>query len=200
VPPETPLPDDTDFLPLDATPEQEAAHRAKLDLKKQLARENQRLRADRRKDAAHIAELEGKLASGAVDPKLAEQFGELLHRDAVRAALDTFDFTAKGVRSKTVAELLAMTRLDESGALVLIDDESDEALPIDEKLLRELLPSEAINSYTGGGSGSTGPPEAPIRSAARDEDSDLIEKGRRSQAFYESRKADILAAEKRRTR
>jgi hypothetical protein len=194
------LPDDDDILPLDATPEEEKAHRETLDAQKGLGRENQRIRLRAKNAEARVTELERKLASGAVDPKLAEQYGELLHRDAVRAALDTYDFTAKGVRAKTVTELLAMTRLDESGALVLIDDESDEALPIDDKVLRELIPAEAINSYTGGGSGSGGPPEAPIRSAARGADEELIEKGRRSQAFYDSHKAEILAAEKRRTR
>ena len=78
--------------------------------------------------------------------------------------------------------------------------ESDEALAIDDKVLRELIPGEMLNSYSTGGSGSVGPPEASFRSAARNDDEELIQKGRRSQAFYESHKAEILAAEKRRTR
>lgn len=196
--PQKPLPDDEEPLSLAAL--EELARIKTLDGEKKLRPEIIRHRLRAKKAEAEIVELKARLAEGA-DAKTVEQLTELRHRDSVRAAIEQYDFTARGARSKAVAELLTMTKLDESGALVLVDEESGESLPLDEKLLRELLPGELLNSYTGGGSGARGPEEAaPPHRGARDEDDELIEKARRSSRFYEANRERVIAAEKRRQR
>lgn len=139
-------------------------------------------------------------AAGAPAPDAKSDDGTA-HELVIRGFLDEFDFTSRDARKRFVSEFKSMTRLADGDALILLDEDGGDALALTIEEIRKLLPPEAVLARTGGGSGSTGPPEAPpIRRDDRDPDAALIEKGRQSQKFYEAHRAEIQAAEKRRAR
>lgn len=116
----------------------------------------------------------------------------------IRGLMDEFDFLSKDTRKKLVAEFMAMTRLADGDALILLGVDGGDALALNTEELRKLLPPEAVLARTTGGSGGKQPEEAATkRRGARDEDEELIDKGRRSQAFYTANRDAILAAERR---
>lgn len=192
--PEKTDPPEWEPLGLDASPAEEEARRADLKLERKLAKENMSIRPRWRAAEERVRELEARLAEGAPAD---EELKPLRHRDAVRVALDGYDFVQRGARAKAVAELIATTRVEDDGALVLVDDESDEVVPVTDEVLRSILPKELLHSHATGGSGAKRPDEIPFDNPARDQDKELIEKAQTSQAFFDQHRPAVIAAMKR---
>jgi hypothetical protein len=215
-PEKPPPPDDTPTVGAPdggAGDENNGAERVRqLLLEKRLSKENEKVSRRNKELLAHVGaktwdEYQQKkaqrAASGDAPAPDAKQYDELtklrlLH--AIDEALLPFDFLKQGARAATRRELLAMSKLDDSGALVLVDEETDAEILADAETLRGLF-ADHVSSYTGAGSSAKGPSEAALlRSDARNSDDVLIEKGRASQKFFEEHRAEIVAAERRRSK